>query len=1784
MKQTRSPQNWEEFEPAAIPSQRLLPHQKLSVTLVVILLMLFSLVTIQKLESRMGDQMFVGFVARQSAAPQIQVTQQDLMNEYTFLHDNQAPRNGVFVRYGSRTYSYRDGKWNIPEPAASAPPPAAQARAVAAPAKKPSAPSASAIPSPTPQQNLVPLQYGISPATGEPILYHVDTEGNFYTYDKQRISPEFERVLRTTLGTSAQYLVAVQQARGTSSGTAGNAPVASAAPASVATSPSSAVQPAPSAGSPAVTKTVRMQGLGFLVDAQGNVYYPDGTKMNEEGKRTLIMRPEYASALARARAAPSSTAVAAQPALLPSVQEFPPVGKDHFCLEYTLAGDACTAEYRKYFDNPSKYAPSESAAAAAPAHPPSMAPETPQKQAQRLAEEFASFWLPDCHAGDPRQDLNCQKGSVVGLREQCASAECKTAFARFLGQSNPELVTFAQEATAAPSQSVPAVPVVAAQAPQQQPRPAPLPTAPTPPPAAGPAVTGQGAIYMEQIGWTYISRDESGTPQLQTYDTQHNTWRPPQGLPSGTQREQIVQQLRVRDQGTSAAQDLSTAVNNCRNNNCVTHVVEQFSNTPCFQNPTCTTAFDETIKQSLNPNQQSSVYAAFVAQQPAPPAQQPAAREEISFEPDDSFASAPTPATSPPSAPAAQANPFIGVPADMLTQLLQNSALPAAQRAQIMEARAQIGGASVETTPALAGAPVGGALPAGSAGAQEREPAPPRPVALPTPAYTPPAGSRRLANSNFYVIPGGTIIDAASGQPAPDSVVSALSSVPEYAQQITTQQGLPAVASPPSAARFAVRPPNRVPPGAVPLQDSPYSIDYEGNVYDTDGKVITNDVVAGALRSNPIGQQALAQAQQQRPSINLPPGSAAGVPTEPSAEPQPPRPVTLPTPAPAVPSTPPLNDAQAATRATEISNYCRGQGIDTTTCLSQATTISDCRTNNNCVNALSRLLATSGPAPTPARSAPVPGAVAPVPSRGSPTAASTPPQSLSNADAGALAINLNTYCQQNGFSAAQCRTLAHDPTNQCSTNINCMRVVQELSNQLPAPSSGAPAAGSMPGATPAPVPVPAATERYLVGAGGFDSEEKAKTQCETDHGAGNCARQQTPGGTTSFVFGGTSPAPVPTPSTPPTPPPVAPPTPVPGPTPAPTPAAAAAEAKTLEQIFEPAVSKKGTSPGALKDFVQATYEGTLVCDKDGKCAIDVDQDTKLSATVSGNEIKLEDGTTFTKRADGGIEVRHGDVLTQFVAKDGTTSDLISMGVKEVKTDAAGNIQSVTFERPRSCKNGIILTVCSGGPAEAKYDPATKTFKLEDGTILTPSISGVVLVKNSDGSTSLMAPGPSGAPELLTTLGKETTVTEKDGVVTVLGADGKPLQTIDRTHTENLIITNLGTDGKAESSSHMGIDLNGKPARVFEEFDHEEKTSSIYCDGGVKCGFALGCDDAGVCKTTGRVVSRLGGACTIQSRAGCMVVDEKGNKVEIAEFCKTSGMSEKDCKEKIDSAGSPKLTFFDMVNLANEGVQMGNDIKNFCGLVSDKTKCDGIFGDWFGGEAFLKKLTKTDPVLAGLFTGDWEESMCWKYLDRSNAEQGQEGFLYDLDGQLKLWIAAEKAPMPVPIEEGGLHNQPGMYYRINGEISPGRLCQIDNPPPAENPTKNDIEKAFKNEFLIFTIWLRGPNGETIIDPQKDGNNDNNVFSPRCDSGGITMIGQQTIVRVLPTDYTEICIKFHNPSNLQSFVSDELDGGMFCNTIVQSSPEISSTTVPTGGTPADAQTSATAQLGQIPEIKN
>lgn len=378
------------------------------------------------------------------------------------------------------------------------------------------------------------------------------------------------------------------------------------------------------------------------------------------------------------------------------------------------------------------------------------------------------------------------------------------------------------------------------------------------------------------------------------------------------------------------------------------------------------------------------------------------------------------------------------------------------------------------------------------------------------------------------------------------------------------------------------------------------------------------------------------------------------------------------------------------------------------------------------------------------------------------------------------------------------------------------------------------------------------------------------------------------------------------------------------------------------------------------------------------------------------------------------------------------------------------------------------------------------------------------------------------------------------------------------------------------------------ASVTKTFDQKTKQMSALCQtptGTVRCGTGFNCKTDGTCAQTAKFLTCddkgtcapcAGGiasaACVIRvpktDDKGQPVKDDQGNPVEETLSAKAFCEKNKDLKncqdliaDAITQAQAKELSFALVLNQISQARLIVEDLRGACSLLTDKSKCDTIFGDWFNAQEFFTELKKSDPLIGALFTGDWEESVCWNELDRSNAKAGEEGLVFDIDGQLKLWITAERAPMSTPTEEGGLHGQPTFYYRINGEVSPANICDVDEQLP-DSPSEADRNRVFGSEFVTFSVWLRGPSGETVIDPDKDESTPD-FFKLRCDEGAVTFLSQQTLVRYLPTLYDRVCIKFHAPLNLKEFMRNELDGSMICNTITKSDPEIASGEAPAGG---------------------
>lgn len=533
---------------------------------------------------------------------------------------------------------------------------------------------------------------------------------------------------------------------------------------------------------------------------------------------------------------------------------------------------------------------------------------------------------------------------------------------------------------------------------------------------------------------------------------------------------------------------------------------------------------------------------------------------------------------------------------------------------------------------------------------------------------------------------------------------------------------------------------------------------------------------------------------------------------------------------------------------------------------------------------------------------------------------------------------------------------------------------------------------------------------------------------------------------------------------------------------------------------------------------------------------------------------MPDGVTYALHESGGLETRSGGIIQSFRDKTGKEHDFTGLGVKEVKIKD-GTIDSLTIDLPRECHFAGLL--CGGGETKATLQ-ADGTFKLEDGGVMRLVKGGLAEVKNTDGSVSLIAPGTIGGIALATipaTLSADKITTSADGNTITITRDDGTVQTIQK-DGGGFEVTDKDADGKVSRTSsvtHSGVETR--------TFDHKKGTMERTVDG-MRVGFGIGCTATGTC-TEGALRDSRGQSCThIAPGVDCSVAKPDGTPVLIEEFCKSAPNKQK-CMDAVEGSVAQEATIQNIMNTLQSGVAMANDIKGFCNLVSPSSDCDHLLGDWLFSPEYFQNLKRDNPVLGALMTGDWEESACWSFMDmdRSNAEPGQEGFLYDIDGQMKLWVMAEKAPVRIPTEEGGLRDQQGFFYRINGEVSPSKLCKLENP-PGDEATKSQRENYYKNKFITFSFQLRGRSGDSTIDPDKNPETPN-YFRLRCDEGGISLVSQQTIVRYLAQDYSQICVKFHELGDLSDLIKGELNGGYFCNTILPSQPEISSGGKPSGG---------------------
>ena len=627
----------------------------------------------------------------------------------------------------------------------------------------------------------------------------------------------------------------------------------------------------------------------------------------------------------------------------------------------------------------------------------------------------------------------------------------------------------------------------------------------------------------------------------------------------------------------------------------------------------------------------------------------------------------------------------------------------------------------------------------------------------------------------------------------------------------------------------------------------------------------------------------------------------------------------------------------------------------------------------------------------------------------------------------------------------------------------------------------------------------------------------------------------------------------------------------------------AAEAKkAIESAFSP---RKPGKSATGKDFL----EKVKACKKGKKCTIkDVGEFEKISDT----KFKTSSGTVISVGKQGDMTETDSDGnILYFTDKAGNKHDFQGMGVTSVDQAKDGSVSGITFNKPENCQGLLFLSVCSGGETTAKRQP-DGSYKMDSGAVLIPDQSGMVVVQNEDGSTSLMTPGPGGLNEVATIPSDMGVTKSGKGATTVFevkDAAGN-LQTISMAARGNKggpVITTTDPDGNVVNENYNDPTTG---QRVHATFDHEDGTMEKTCANGQRCGFATGCNENGDCESKVNLceASSPQGQCNPCRAEGlgrtCAIKDPAtGETIDPEELCKDSTrVSKEKCIDQLKSGARAQMSFQSLMSTISEAKQMAAEAKEFCGLVADKRDCDSIFGDWFGVNEWVKDLRRTDPTLAALFDGNWEESICWKHLDRSNAEPGEEGFFYDVDGSLKFWIAAEKAPYSVPTERDSLHEQEAWYYRVTGEVSPSQLCKIDTPLP-DDPSKSDIEKTFKNEFLTFSFHLVGPNGNTVIDTDKNPETPNH-FKIRCDEGGVSLISSQTLVRILAKEFTQVCVKFHNPSNLHSFIRDELKGSMWCNTIVPSNPEISQVPPPEGGDAAERPEGETETGSFAPQIVN
>lgn len=371
----------------------------------------------------------------------------------------------------------------------------------------------------------------------------------------------------------------------------------------------------------------------------------------------------------------------------------------------------------------------------------------------------------------------------------------------------------------------------------------------------------------------------------------------------------------------------------------------------------------------------------------------------------------------------------------------------------------------------------------------------------------------------------------------------------------------------------------------------------------------------------------------------------------------------------------------------------------------------------------------------------------------------------------------------------------------------------------------------------------------------------------------------------------------------------------------------------------------------------------------------------------------------------------------------------------------------------------------------------------------------------------------------------------------------------------------------------GADGKQKIIQVTEKYDTRTKTMTRLCDG-QKCFVGLGCAQSGaMCKRSATV--------DCPPDLPCQLKDSQGNTITAEKACEGSAIP--NCVQQFKDAASRDFSFSDFFETARTAGEIGEGIRTACNLVADKNDCDTVFGDWFGANEQYQKWAREGGLLATILSPDYEESLCWKYLDRSQANQGEEGFLF-MPGEdtPRVWVAAEKASVTIPQEQGGLHETPAFYYRITGEVSPARLCKIEEP-PKEDASKAERDRTFSREFLTFAFILKGPSGEAALDTDKNPDTPNH-FSLRCDEGGISLLGQQTVVRYFPTDYTQICIRFLN-NNLIDSISEELDSGReICNTILPSEPEIARDEKPEGGSTGPSSRTPTDGQSYRPEVTN